>query len=117
MAQRLPEEYLALAGHGHDAAGPVFRPVTNNRTKELDRPFNPNSIYRNIILKYGLGTGVSAEVNGLCVRSMRTTAATNALSHEADIAGPGMARPRQCLHHAALRPTQEQAGRQPDVFG
>ena len=47
MAQRFIEEYLA-------AAGPVFRPVTNNRTKELDRPLNLNSIYRNIILKYGL---------------------------------------------------------------
>jgi len=30
MAQRLIEEYLALAGHGEDAAGPVFHPVTNN---------------------------------------------------------------------------------------
>src|SRR5215469_10557355 len=29
-AQRLIEEYLALAGHGHDAAGPLFRPVANN---------------------------------------------------------------------------------------
>jgi len=56
MAQRLIEEYLALAGHGADAAGPVFRPVTNNRTKELEKPLNPNSIYRNIILKYGLET-------------------------------------------------------------
>jgi hypothetical protein len=34
-----------------NAAGPVFRPVTNKRTKELDRPLNPNSIYRNIVLK------------------------------------------------------------------
>ncbi len=31
MAQRLIEEYLALAGHGTDAAGPVFGPVTNNQ--------------------------------------------------------------------------------------
>jgi integrase len=38
MAQRLIEEYLALTGHGAEAAGPVFRPVTNNRTGELDRP-------------------------------------------------------------------------------
>jgi hypothetical protein len=60
--------------------------VTNNRTKELEGPLNPNSIYHNIVLKYGLETGVSAEVNGLCVHSLRATAATNALSHEADIA-------------------------------
>jgi hypothetical protein len=32
MAQRLIEEYVARAGHGADAAGPVFLPVTNNRT-------------------------------------------------------------------------------------
>ena len=71
MAQRLIEEYLAVAGHGADAAGPVFRPVTNNRTKELDRPLNPDSVYRNIVLKYGRETGVSAEVNGLCVHSTK----------------------------------------------
>ena len=86
MAQRLIEEYVALAGHGGDAAGPVFRPVTNNRAKELERALNPSSICRNIILKYGLETGVSAQVNGLCKHFLRATAATNALSHEADIA-------------------------------
>jgi integrase/recombinase XerD len=36
--------------------------------------------------KYVLETGISAEVNGLCVHSLRATAATNALSHKADIA-------------------------------
>jgi integrase/recombinase XerD len=100
MAQRLVEAYLALAGHG-DAAGPVFRPVTNNRTKELDRPLDPNSIYRNIVLKYGLETGVSAEVNGLCVHSVRATAATNALSHEADIA-----KVQEWLGHANVSTTR-----------
>src|ERR1700747_2122144 len=64
----------------------VFRPVTNNRTGELDRALDPASVYRNIVLKYGLETGVSARVNGLCVHSLRATAATNALTHEADIA-------------------------------
>jgi hypothetical protein len=78
MAQRLIEEYLALAGHGADAAGPLFRPVKNNVSGELERPLNPNSVYRNIAQKYGLATGVSAQVNGLCVHSLRATAATNA---------------------------------------
>jgi hypothetical protein len=36
--------------------------------------------------KYGLETGLSAEVMGLCVHSLRATAATNALSHDSDIA-------------------------------
>ncbi len=73
-------------GHGADAADPLFRSATNNRTGELDRPLDPASVYRNIVRKYGLETGISAEVNGLCVHSLRATAATNALSHAADIA-------------------------------
>jgi hypothetical protein len=31
----------------------VFRPVTNNRLDELDRPLDPASLYRNIVGKYG----------------------------------------------------------------
>ena len=101
MAQRLIEVYLALAGHGADAPGPVFRPVTNNRTGNLDRPLDPNSIYRNIVQKYGLETDLSAQVNGLCVHSLRATAATNALSHEADIA-----KVQEWLGHANVSTTR-----------
>jgi integrase/recombinase XerD len=85
-AQRTIEDYLALAGHRADLEGPLFRPVKNNRTGRLDRPLDPASVYRNIVVKYGRQTGISAEVNGLCVHSLRATAATNALSHDADIA-------------------------------
>ena len=46
----------------------------------------PGSVYRNIVNKYARATGLQAEVVGQCVHSMRATAATNALSHEADIA-------------------------------
>jgi integrase/recombinase XerD len=101
MAQRLIEEYLAAAGHGADTTGPVFRPVTNNRTGELDRALDPASVYRNIVLKYGLETGISAEVNGLCVHSLRATAATNALTHEADIA-----KVQEWLGHANVSTTR-----------
>jgi integrase/recombinase XerD len=101
MAQRLIEEYLALVGHGTDPAAPVFRPVTNNRTGDLDRPLYPDSVYHNIVRKYGLETGVSAEVNGLCVHSLRATAATNALSHEADIA-----KVQEWLGHANVSTTR-----------
>lgn len=101
-AQRLIEEYLALAGHGSDVAGPLFRPVRNNRTKEkLDRPLDPASVYRNIVRKYGLATGISAEVNGLCVHSLRATAATNALSHDSDIA-----KVQEWLGHANVSTTR-----------
>ncbi len=57
MMRRLIEEDLALAGHADDTAGPVFRPVTDKRTKELEKPLNANSIYRNTILKYRFETG------------------------------------------------------------
>ena len=101
-AQRLIEEYLALAGHGADVGGPLFRPVKNNRSPEkLDRPLDPASVYRNILRKYGLETGISAEVNGLCVHSLRATAATNALSHEADIA-----KVQEWLGHANVSTTR-----------
>jgi hypothetical protein len=60
--------------------------VRGKRGKDLDRPLNPNSIYRHIVEKYGRETDVSAEVNGLRVHSLRATAATNALSRESDIA-------------------------------
>jgi integrase len=101
MAQRLIEEYLAFAGHGADTAGAIFRPVKNNVTGELDRPLNPNSVYRNIVQKYGLATGVNAQVNGFCVHSLRATAATNALSHEADIA-----KVQEWLGHANVSTTR-----------
>ena len=36
-------------------------------------------------MKFAKLTGISGEAIGICVRSMRATAATNALSNEADI--------------------------------
>lgn len=86
QAQRLIESYLLMAGHAEDNHGPLFRPVRNNRTGHLERPLNANSLYRNVVRKYGQETGLNMEVNGLCVHSMRATAAPNALSHEADTA-------------------------------
>jgi integrase/recombinase XerD len=101
-AQRLIETYLNMAGHGIDIGGPLFRPVRNNRTADkLDRPLDPASIYRNIVRHYGLQVGVGAEVFGLCVHSLRATAATNALSHQADIA-----KVQEWLGHANVSTTR-----------
>jgi len=85
-AQRLIDDYLGVSGHRGDTEGALFRPVKNNRTGRLDRHLDAGSVYRNIVRKYGLQTGIGAEVNGLCVHSLRATAATNALSHDCDIA-------------------------------
>jgi site-specific recombinase XerD len=101
MAQRLIEEYLAMARHGGDLGGSLFRPVKNNRTGTLDKHLEPGSVYRNIVSKYGRATGINAEVIGLCVHSLRATAATNALSHEADIA-----KVQEWLGHANVSTTR-----------
>jgi len=95
--------------------GPLFRPVKNNRTGTLDKYLDPGSVYRNIVTKYARETGISAEAIGVCVHSMRASAATNALSNQADIA-----KGQEWLGYAnisipALRPAQEQARGQSDV--
>jgi site-specific recombinase XerD len=100
-AQRMIEDYLALAGHRGDVEGPLFRPVKNNSTGDLDKALDPASIYRNVVLKYGNETGINAEVNGLCVHSLRATAATNALSHDSDIA-----KVQEWLGHANVSTTR-----------
>jgi integrase/recombinase XerD len=91
MVLRLIGEYLEAGKHGggvsHESLdSPLFRPVSNNRTGTLDRHLDPGSIYQNIVMKYAKATGISGEAIGVCVHSMRATAATNALSNEADIA-------------------------------
>jgi integrase/recombinase XerD len=107
MAQRLIEEYLAAMGeHGGgldetDLDGPLFRQVKNNRTGTLDKHLDPGSIYRNIVIKYVKSTGANAEAIGVCVHSMRATAATNALSNEADIA-----KVQELLGHANVSTTR-----------
>ncbi len=105
-AQRLIDEYLEALKHGAelselDLDGPLFRPVKNNRTGTLEKPLDPRSIYRNVVVKYGRETGIHTEVNGLCVHSVRATAATNALSHEADIA-----KVQEWLGHANVSATR-----------
>lgn len=101
MAQRLIQEYLAAAKHGGAPDGPLFRPVKNNRTGTLEKPLESGSVYRNIVRKYGRETGIDGEVCGLCVHSLRATAATNALSHEADIA-----KVQEWLGHANVSTTR-----------
>jgi integrase/recombinase XerD len=106
MALRLIGEYLEAGKHGggvsHESLdSPVFRPVTNNRTGTLDKHLDPGSIYRNIVMKYAKATGISGEAIGICVHSMRATAATNALSNEADIA-----KVQEWLGHANVSTTR-----------
>ena len=75
--------------------------MANNRTGTLNTHLDPGSVYRNIVRKHGQQTGINAEVVGLCVHSLRATAATNALSNEADIA-----KVQDWLGHANVSPTR-----------
>lgn len=106
MVLRLIGEYLEAGKHGgavsHESLdSPLFRPVTNNRTGTLDKHLDPGSIYRNIVMKYAKATGITGEAIGVCVHSMRATAATNALSNEADIA-----KVQEWLGHANVSTTR-----------
>jgi len=99
-AQRLIAAYLVAlkeaqkkarqhAGQGaepdEDLKGPLFRPVKNNRTRTLAKPLHPVSVYQDIVRRYAREVGLLEAVPGLCVHSLRATAATNALSNNADI--------------------------------
>lgn len=106
MVLRLISEYLEAGKHGgavsHESLdSPLFRPVVNNRTGTLDRHLDPGSIYRNVVMKYAKATGITGEAIGVCVHSMRATAATNALSNEADIA-----KVQEWLGHANVSTTR-----------
>ena len=101
MAQRLIAAYLKDAGHAEDLKGPLFRPVKNNRTKTLAKPLHPVSVYQDIVKHYARESGLADDVPGLCVHSLRATAATNALSNNADIA-----KVQQWLGHSDISTTR-----------
>jgi integrase len=109
VVQRLILEYMEMGKHGggivFDPGGPLFRPVANNRTGTLDKHLFPGSLYYNVVIKYAKATGISAEAIGVCVHSMRATAATNALSNEADIA-----KVQEWLGHANVSTTDYMTG-------
>jgi len=101
QALRLVREYIEEAGHREDLDGPLFRPVKNNSTGTLAKPLNPASVYRNVVQHYGRQVGITVDVHGFCVHSLRATAATNALEHQADIA-----KVQEWLGHANVSTTR-----------
>jgi integrase/recombinase XerD len=88
-------DYLEAAGHASEKNGPLFRPIRNNRTGELNRPLSPDGIYK-IVCSYSTELGIPSGVH-----VMRATAATNALEHEADIA-----KVQEWLGHADISTTR-----------
>jgi site-specific recombinase XerD len=93
--QGLLTEYLGASGRAHENSGPLFRPLRNNRTGELDRTLSGDGIYK-LVRGYAKKLGVAIGVHAL-----RATAATNALEHQADIA-----KVQEWLGHATIATTR-----------
>lgn len=63
----------------------THRPVKNNRTRTLVKPLHP-AVYQDIVQPYAKEIGLTEAIPGLCMHSLHATAATHALSHNADVA-------------------------------
>lgn len=72
-----------MAGHRADREGALFRPV-KNPGGTLERALSPDAIFRRIVIPYGRKVGIKSA--GFGPHSLRATAATNALNHNADLA-------------------------------
>mgnify|MGYP001332704494 CR=1 FL=1 len=94
-ASGLIHDYLDAAGHGLEDTGALFRSASNNRDKESQKPITPDGVYK-LVQKYSeqLGFKIGAH-------SLRATAATNALDHQADIA-----KVQEWLGHANITTTR-----------
>jgi integrase len=99
--QRLIQRYLEEAKHGEDLEGPLFRPVSNNTTHRRRKALSPGAVYQEVVKHYGQQVGITVDVHGFCVHSLRATAATNALVHNADIA-----KVQEWLGHANISTTR-----------
>ena len=62
---------------------------------------HPVSVYQDIVRHYAREVGLIDAIPGICVHSMRATAATNALSNNADIA-----KVQEWLGHADISTTR-----------
>lgn len=92
-------EYLETAGHAEDVSGPLFRPVKNPATGDLDKSLSHSAVYHRIVRHYAARTGL--DLPGFCTHALRATAATNALDHQADIA-----KVQEWLGHANISTTR-----------
>ena len=80
-SQRI-QDYLAVAGHGSDLDGPLFRPIRKNQHRqESRRPVHPETVDR-ILRKYAAALGLDV---GYSAHSMRATFITTALNNGASL--------------------------------
>ena len=91
-------EYVEALGHGGEPSSPLFRPVRNN-LGPTDQAMTTDGVYK-VVRYYTRKAGIG-DIKGLGVHSLRATAATNALDHEADIA-----KVQEWLGHASVATTR-----------
>ncbi|OAI25940.1 MULTISPECIES: tyrosine-type recombinase/integrase [Methylomonas] len=94
-ASRLVYEYMEMAGHGHDDNGALFRPVSHNAKDNGGKSITADGVYK-IVRTYSAQLGFE-----IGAHSLRATAATNALDHQADIA-----KVQEWLGHANITTTR-----------
>lgn len=94
-ASGLISDYLEASGHGGAEASPLFRPLHNSRDLLSDQAITPDGVYR-MVRQYSARLGFE-----IGAHSLRATAATNALDHQADIA-----KVQEWLGHANISTTR-----------
>ena len=84
-----------MSGHGEDDSGALFRPLHHSRNVASSKSLTPDAVYE-MVREYSalLGFEIGAH-------SLRATAATNALDHQADIA-----KVQEWLGHANIATTR-----------
>jgi site-specific recombinase XerD len=85
--------YLQVAGHGTTPDAPLFQPI-----RKTGASITADGVYK-CVLAYA--ARVKIAIDGFSVHSLRATAATNALEHEADIA-----KVQEWLGHANIATTR-----------
>lgn len=96
---RLVAEYLAAAGHGQEFDGPLFRRIRAPKPGALAAALTPGAVYSEVVVHYMKRVGIGGENMG--PHSLRATAATSALEHQADIA-----KVQEWLGHASISTTR-----------
>jgi integrase/recombinase XerD len=92
-------DYLAKAGHAADTDGALFRAVRNSAKGDKTATLTANGIYEHAVRAYMRKIGLTGEMHA--PHALRATAATNALSHDADIA-----KVQEWLGHASIQTTR-----------
>ena len=94
----LLHDYLRAAGHAGAAGSPIFKPLHEGRSQVPGQAITPDGVYKSI---KAYAQAAKIELKGFSPHSLRATAATNALDHNADIA-----KVQEWLGHANIATTR-----------